>query len=285
MEELRKLLQANAHGLYESVTTDNGEEKIVSLGRLIHCDKENSEVDVIFSTGGRGVNGSQFRKQSANLRSLYEKAKELGVLQTTKERGILPKREDENRNRWHARSSKVSKKIYEPLLENGFLQLEKTIRKKYKEIEAVKKLNEKLLSENKSLKERLATSEEALSLLSNMRTNEQLNENQEQNVPRTDQSYSTNQILAESDEEIKYFGISDDQEQTKENAISSCLENQHHSARFAIEDSNEIDHFQIFHDNDIGISVLEDLHPESSSNIFLGNVRDIFDGPEQLLFN
>lgn len=111
-----------------------------------------TEDHVSISVGGRGVNGSSYRRQSSALRSLYTKAKQEAVLQTTRERGELPDHEDENRNRWHARSSKVSKKLYEPLLEQGFVHLEKVIKENYETIKDYENTIDRLLRENKRLK-------------------------------------------------------------------------------------------------------------------------------------
>lgn len=287
MAELRECVQVKVNGLCESETSDKDEGKMYIVGNLTQFDKETSEVDVTFSTGGRGVNGSQFRKQSANLRALYEKAKKLGILQTTKERGHLPKREDENRNRWHARSSKVSKKIYEPLLENGFLHLEKTIRKKSKDLETAQMYNEKLLCENKVLKEKLATSENALSLLSDEKTNDHRNETKEQTFRNIDQECTLNQNVADYvGENLGYASFTErDQELANETFISGGLDNEYHISKFTLHDDHEIDPFAICDHNDMGGSALDDLHPESSSNFLLRNSHDIFDGSNQLLFN
>lgn len=117
------------------------------------------------SVGGRGVNGSSYRRQSSALRSLYTKAKQEAVLQTTRERGELPDHEDENRNRWHARSSKVSKKLYEPLLEQGFVHLEKIIHEKYETIKSYENTIDGLVRENKRLKMSENGSEKVFSIL------------------------------------------------------------------------------------------------------------------------
>lgn len=76
---------------------------------------------------GRGVNGSQWRRNCTQLRALYQKAKVQALAKTEAERGALPSASEEDRNRWHARCSKLVKRYYEPLLEHAYVtQLSRT---------------------------------------------------------------------------------------------------------------------------------------------------------------
>lgn len=105
-----------------------------------------------FVVGGRGMNGSPWRRKCLSLRKLYLQAKQYALAQTTCERGELPEPNDENRNRWHARNSKVSKKIYIPMMERDFIQLEEKMKENISQMQNTKLRIENLRIENQSLR-------------------------------------------------------------------------------------------------------------------------------------